>query len=129
MPTEFLSAERVDHSHGIDELGLELFSLHAEGFWKLTGPGVYIAMSKSGDNLEVLYIGSAKNLLARVSDPTHESLREAFKAKDCRLLMSICKSEKHARDVEAMLISAYQPTLNIAGKSPNSDMAKALRDT
>jgi excinuclease UvrABC nuclease subunit len=127
---EFVSAERIDHSHGTDEVfGLEHFSIHADGFWKLTGPGVYMAMRGSGESLEVLYIGSAKNLLARISEPMHGSLREAFKFKDCRLLMTLCKSEKHARDVESMLISAYKPTLNIAGKSENGQMARALRDT
>src|SRR5260221_4281866 len=113
MPTEYVSAERIDHPEGLNDYGLECFSMHADGFWKLTGPGVYLAMRGIGENLEVLYIGSAKNLLARISEPAHDSLREAFKFTDCRLLITLCKSEKHARDVESMLIAAYKPTLNI----------------
>lgn len=127
MPTEFVSAERLDHSIGFDDRGLQWFSIHRDGFWKLTGPGVYVAMVGSGEALEILYIGSAKNVLARISDPSHSSLREAFMAENCRLLISICKSEKHARDAESMLIAAYNPKLNIVGKSPNSETAKALR--
>lgn len=115
MLTEFVSAEQVDVPEGFTENGLELFGMHFEGFRRLTGPGVYMASIGTGETFELLYIGSAKNILARISEASHGSLRRAFEVKDCRLLIIACKSEKHARKVESDLILAYRPKFNIAG--------------
>ncbi len=64
MQTEFVSAERIAGSKGLAAFGYELFSLHSDGFRKLTGPGVYMAVNGSGETFQIFYIGSAKNILA-----------------------------------------------------------------
>jgi excinuclease UvrABC nuclease subunit len=127
--TVFVSTEPIAYSEGLDECGSEVFSFHPDGFWKLTGPGIYIAMKGSTEqgDFEVLYVGSAKNILARIAEDTHESLREALRQKGCRLMIISCKSEKHAREEESRCIFECQPTLNIRGKS-NGEIARAIQE-
>lgn len=65
---------------------------------------------------EHLYVGSAKNILSRISDPEHGSFRTALCEADC-VFVNMKKSEKYARDDEAREITRTLPRLNISGKS------------
>lgn len=129
-PAEYVSVERIDHpeEQEVGFPGLESYGMRAEGFWKLTGPGIYIAMRGGSPNpVEVLYIGSSRNLLARISEPAHKSLREAFRNKDCWMILHTCRDEAQARHAEAILIEAYRPTLNIMGKGPLNKFSDLIR--
>jgi len=114
MPT-FISSENAANFVGVEDTGEQVFHFHDDTFSKLLGPGVYVAICGHGETLETLYVGSAKNILAGVSDPNHKSLREAMKRPTVRLMIGACSSEKRARRLELELIHDLQPTLNIVG--------------
>lgn len=110
--------QEMASSIGIDTNGGEVFQFFTEDFHTLTGPGVYTAMrGVKREEIEILYVGSAKNILARISDPAHSALRKAMAVggEQLRIMFLICRSEAHARDVEAQLISQWQPKFNVAG--------------
>jgi excinuclease UvrABC nuclease subunit len=89
------------------------FGFDLVAFQKLLGPGVYMVSGVGG----MLYIGSAKNILARIADETHLSFRQALtEAQGAWVSIILAKSEKHAREMEAYYISLHQPKYNKIGK-------------
>jgi excinuclease UvrABC nuclease subunit len=111
-------------AYGWSEDDRDCFMFHGDVLAKMLGPLVYIIRTPDADGM--LYIGSAKNGLARISDEAHVSLRQALAVPHSRLIVRICKSEMHARDLESQMIVYYQPKLNKIGKSLHSSMAKAI---
>lgn len=90
---------------------------HGDNLLKMFGPVVYVVRTPKWADGH-LYIGSSKHGMSRISDETHASLREALKVPNSRLIVVCCKSEMHARDLEAEWIMTYQPKLNKVGKTP-----------
>ena len=86
-----------------------LDSVSSTQFRQLCGPGVYIAWSKK----ERLYIGSAKNLLLRIGNPSHEGLARAQSEME-RLEFIFTSSEYAARRLEMDLIGTFRPKYNKA---------------
>lgn len=94
------------------------FMFHGDTLLKMLGPVVYVARTPKANGM--LYIGSSKNGMTRITDEAHASLREALKVPESRLIVAICKSETEARDLEAQWILLYQPKLNKVGKKEPS---------
>jgi hypothetical protein len=88
------------------------FSLGINELCLLMGPGVYVLWKGK----EPLYIGSAKNVLARISTDRHQVVRQCLAEADW-IEIFVYRSEIDARDDEAKLIGLWQPTHNIQGKS------------
>ena len=76
----------------------------------LLGPGVYAIFGRVG----ALYVGSAKNIIGRISEESHESFRKAV-AEGTSLDLVFAKSEAHARDLEAQYIRILSPKYNVRG--------------
>jgi excinuclease UvrABC nuclease subunit len=89
----------------------QINSLEMHTFRLLLGPGVYTLWCKD----EALYVGSAKNLMHRISHPRHEQLRRALK-EATRIEFDYHAHEQHARDFEARKIVELQPKYNRIGK-------------
>lgn len=101
-------------------------ALRATDFKNMIGPGVYAAVIRHKDRCEWLYIGSAQNIMRRISDDGHTSLRIAMSKSEAELVVFLCRSEMHARTMESDLIAQTMPTLNIIGKSESSPSVKAF---
>jgi hypothetical protein len=90
----------------------EQYFFDVDGLRRLLNCGVYYLANEK----ENLYIGSAKNVLNRISDPNHESFRMGLcEAQWMRVDMK--KSEKWARDDEGREIAIWKPRLNKTGKN------------
>ena len=81
----------------------------------LLGPGVYSIWRKD----EPLYVGSAKNILHRISHPKHNQLRLAL-AEATRIEFYYSGDESWARQYEAQRILELQPKYNRTGKLGSS---------
>ncbi len=108
-----MSAEKEEHPHISNE---RLKSLPAL-------PGVYLMKDKSG---EVIYVGKAKSLRARVRSyfsfsDTRPSVRFIVK-KIVTLETLITEDERQALVLEADLIGRYQPRYNIQLKDDRSHL-------
>lgn len=81
-------------------------------------PGVYIFKKDDG---QVIYVGKAKNLYKRVMHYQQESFSdwksEKLWSDATSLEFKICKNELDALILEAQLVQAYQPPLNILLKN------------
>ncbi len=99
----------------------EQFVIHPDGLRRMLSCGVY-SLSRGNNSL---YIGSARNVLARISDESHESFRQSLCEADW-VSFIMAKSEAAARDVEAFDIALREPKYNIRGKSKTSSIAKAI---
>lgn len=97
----------------LGDIGVPAFSFFPGGLRDLKllmGPGVYLLRSHA----EPLYVGMAKNVLARVTDEAHTACQQAFK--EAVFFDVICAhSEEHARGLETELIRKLQPKYNVRG--------------
>lgn len=75
------------------------------------GPGVYTLWNRD----QALYVGSAKNIMHRISHPKHSQLRLAI-AEATRIEFDYSHNERWARDWEAKKILELQPKYNRTGK-------------
>lgn len=101
----------------LEDIGCEMFTFYPRGIKdlrKLLGPGVYILKSP----LRVLYVGMAKNVLARISDNAHASFRSAIKEAHI-IQVILAKSVAHAQGLETELIQKMQPKYNVRGINPD----------
>jgi excinuclease UvrABC nuclease subunit len=80
----------------------------------LLGPGVYIAWR--GD--EALYVGSAKNIMHRISHPKHGQLKLALAAAT-RIEFQYCVDEEECRREEWLKIIMLKPKYNRTGFNGN----------
>ena len=77
-------------------------------FRDLLKPGVYVFLRHE----QPIYIGSSKSLLRRVASNHHKPLA----IEECiKLLLYPCVSESAARELENLLIQAFQPQYNQSG--------------
>ena|SRR6202790_864818 len=97
------------HYRQIDK---EFFSFDVVSFRKLIGPGIYVVIGRG----QTLYVGMAKNVLARMTDPAHAGLEQAFKEPIEQIFIMLARSEAHARQMEADYIRLHQPKYNQRGK-------------
>ena len=84
----------------------------------LLGPGVYAVWGVRNNSDEALYIGSAKNILHRISHPKHAQLRRAL-AEGTRIEFKYTETERDARGIEKRMIWDFQPKYNTACKGTN----------
>ena len=111
MPSEHLFSDDVlcfleDETSQLSGLPNVMFK--GDGFRKLTGPGVYIVWN---NDRHCLYVGSARNVLSRISIVDHAALGPA--AKDVYAVWVICcRGEAQARELEAFWIHKFKPLLN-----------------
>ena len=86
--------------------------------WKAyCGPGVYVCLITG----EPVYVGSGKNLLARVSSSAHH--KRVFALCD-EVLLFPCESIAAARELESVLLSMMQPSMNTNNvRFPGSTMS------
>ena len=106
--------KQLDYCLGLfKDIGVSHFTFQPSGLKDLKllmGPGIYILRS----HREFLYVGMAKNILARITDSTHIACKRAFKEAHC--LDIICaSSEGYARGIETELIQKLQPKYNVRG--------------
>lgn len=117
-PNAMQNARILDFSANLlEDIGCEVFSFYPKGIRdlrKLLGPGVYILKSPE----RVLYVGMAKNILARISDNAHASFRSAIKEAHI-IQVILAKSVAHAQGLETELIQKMQPKYNVRGVDPD----------
>ena len=99
----------------------EQYVIHPDGLRRMLSCGVYL-LSKDREHL---YIGSAKNILARISDESHESFRQSLCEADW-ITFYMAKFELDARGKEAYEIALHQPRYNIRGKGFTTSAAKDI---
>ena len=87
-----------------------VFDFNPLYFKELIGPGVYVLSFER----RALYVGSAKNILHRISCPDHDSLRAALLLAD-QIEIYPTISEQVARHKEAQMILRKKPQLNKTG--------------
>jgi excinuclease UvrABC nuclease subunit len=93
----------------------QINSLEMHTLQLLLGPGVYTIWNKN----EPLYVGSAKNIMHRISHPKHEQLRAALR-EATKIEFDYAHSEHWAREYEARRIIELQPKYNRTGKLDTS---------
>ena len=92
------------------DMGISIIS--QPDFKRLIGPGVYVIWCRG----ERLYIGSSKNIIHRLTNPTHASVRKALEEADW-IELHFCTTESEAREREWRWIAMFKPKLNLTGKS------------
>jgi excinuclease UvrABC nuclease subunit len=85
---------------------MEMYTLR-----QMFGAGVYTLWNKG----RALYVGSAKNILHRISHPKHGQLRLAMEAAT-RIEFEYFDTEREAREHESNKIHDLQPEFNRTGK-------------
>lgn len=95
-----------------DEIEGQLIEFDVKWFKRLRKPGIYLINGAS----EMLYIGMARDLLARLCSREHEAVIKSLKEFVTQILIVPAKSEAHARDLETQYIRSLQPKYNIKGK-------------
>lgn len=93
----------------------QINSLEMHTLRLLLGPGVYTIWRKD----EPLYVGSAKNIMHRISHPKHKQLRLALQ-EATRIEFDYSGDERWARRTEARKIIELQPKYNQTGKINSS---------
>lgn len=109
---EFTPSTTEQKANRLEIAGAGVFSFFPRRFRYLLGPGVYMAWKGK----QALYIGSAKNLLARMSEESHGSFKKALDEADW-IEVIVGLTEMQAREIELLLIAAHQPTYNVVGKN------------
>lgn len=85
-------------------------------------PGIYFAIDEAG---AILYIGRARNLLARWKGTTHHRLKELMATNGVRLAYLTIEDESILATVEVALIARFSPILNQGAHSTRWRAPKA----
>lgn len=95
----------------------EQYCIEPDILRRLLSSGTYVVSKDK----ECLYVGSAKNVMARISDESHDSFRMAL-CQATQVMVKMSPTEHDARHFEARMIAVRQPKYNKVGKSKATEL-------